>query len=43
MNLLNINQSVRGHIDQELTSWLFYRKLAVDCSQSDLSLHGIAR
>lgn len=36
-------QSVRGHIHQELTSWLFFRKLAADCSRSSISLHGFAR
>lgn len=36
-------QSVRGHIHQELTSWLFFRKLAADCYRSNISLHGFAR
>ncbi|CAG8908436.1 unnamed protein product [Penicillium egyptiacum] len=36
-------QSVRGHIHQELTSWLFYRKLGADCVRSNISLHGFAR
>ncbi|CAI7629457.1 unnamed protein product [Penicillium palitans] len=38
-----IEESVRGHIHQELTSWLFFRKLAADCSRSNISLHGFAR
>ncbi|EED22999.1 conserved hypothetical protein [Talaromyces stipitatus ATCC 10500] len=37
-----LEESVRGHIHQELTSWLFYRKLAADCSRSNLALHGFA-
>ncbi|KAJ5982224.1 hypothetical protein N7451_012324 [Penicillium sp. IBT 35674x] len=38
-----IEESVRGHIHQELTSWLFFRKLGADCSRSNISLHGFAR
>ncbi|KAJ6131087.1 hypothetical protein N7523_001547 [Penicillium sp. IBT 18751x] len=34
--------SVRGHIHQQLTSWMFYRKLAGDCSRASVSLHGFA-
>ncbi|KAF3401215.1 hypothetical protein DPV78_005384 [Talaromyces pinophilus] len=37
-----LEESIRGHIHQELTSWLFYRKLAADCSRSNISLHGFA-
>ncbi|OGE56910.1 hypothetical protein PENARI_c002G00457 [Penicillium arizonense] len=40
---VEIEESVRGHIHQELTSWLFFRKLAADCSRSNISLHGFAR
>ena len=40
---LTFFQSVRGHIHQELTSWLFFRKMAADCSRSNISLHGFAR
>lgn len=35
-------QSIRGHIHQELTSWLFFRKLAADCSRATIALHGFA-
>ncbi|KAI9927303.1 hypothetical protein ASPWEDRAFT_733808 [Aspergillus wentii DTO 134E9] len=35
-------ESVRGHIHQELTSWIFYRKLAADCSRANIALHGFA-
>ncbi|KAJ9484561.1 hypothetical protein VN97_g8813 [Penicillium thymicola] len=38
-----IEESVRGHIHQELTSWLFFRKMAADCSRNNISLHGFAR
>ncbi|KAJ5981927.1 hypothetical protein N7451_012027 [Penicillium sp. IBT 35674x] len=38
-----IEESVRGHIHQELISWFFFRKLAADCSRSNVSLHGFAR
>ena len=37
-----MNQSVRGHIHQELTSWIFFRKLAADCSRANIALHGYA-
>ncbi|KAL4919250.1 ferritin-like superfamily [Aspergillus aurantiobrunneus] len=38
-----LQESVRGHIHQELTSWLFFRKLAADCSRSNIALHGFAQ
>lgn len=37
-----ILQSIRGHIHEELTSWMFYRKLAADCSRANIALHGFA-
>ncbi|KAJ5086268.1 hypothetical protein NUU61_007575 [Penicillium alfredii] len=37
-----LEESVRGHIHQELTSWMFYRKLAADCSRANVALHGFA-
>ncbi|KAJ9488131.1 hypothetical protein VN97_g5159 [Penicillium thymicola] len=40
---VQVEESVRGHIHQELTSWLFFRKLAADCTRSNISLHGFAR
>jgi ferritin heavy chain len=36
------SQALRGLIHQELTSWMFYRKLAADCSRADVALHGFA-
>ncbi|OQE83694.1 hypothetical protein PENNAL_c0031G06613 [Penicillium nalgiovense] len=38
-----VEESIRGHIHQELTSWLFFRKLGADCARSNISLHGFAR
>ncbi|KAL4983854.1 ferritin-like superfamily [Aspergillus falconensis] len=38
-----LEESIRGHIHQELTSWLFFRKLAADCSRSNVALHGFAQ
>ncbi|EAW20016.1 uncharacterized protein NFIA_096380 [Aspergillus fischeri NRRL 181] len=37
-----LEESIRGHIHEELTSWMFYRKLAADCSRANVSLHGFA-
>ncbi|KAH8697854.1 ferritin-like superfamily [Talaromyces proteolyticus] len=37
---LEVEESVRGHIHQELVGWLFYRKLAADCWRANVSLHG---
>ncbi|ODM15960.1 hypothetical protein SI65_08801 [Aspergillus cristatus] len=35
-----IEESIRGHIHQELTSWMFFRKLAADCFRTNIALHG---
>ncbi|KMK56800.1 Soma ferritin [Aspergillus fumigatus Z5] len=37
-----LEESIRGHIHEELTSWMFYRKLAADCSRANIALHGFA-
>ncbi|OJJ43667.1 hypothetical protein ASPZODRAFT_19384 [Penicilliopsis zonata CBS 506.65] len=37
-----LEESIRGHIHEELTSWLFFRKLAADCSSANICLHGFA-
>ncbi|RJE20462.1 Ferritin-like domain protein [Aspergillus sclerotialis] len=38
-----LEESVRGHIHQELTTFVFFRKLAADCARSNIALHGFAR
>ncbi|KAI9373917.1 ferritin-like superfamily [Aspergillus egyptiacus] len=38
-----LEESIRGHIHQELTSWMFFRKLRSDCSRSNIALHGFAQ
>ncbi|KAL1848101.1 hypothetical protein Plec18167_009660 [Paecilomyces lecythidis] len=37
-----LEESVRGHIHEELTSWMFYRKLAADCARTNIALHGFS-
>ncbi|PGH06334.1 hypothetical protein AJ79_06577 [Helicocarpus griseus UAMH5409] len=37
-----IEESVRGHIHQELQSWFFFRKLAGDCARANIALHGFS-
>ncbi|QKX53093.1 uncharacterized protein TRUGW13939_00164 [Talaromyces rugulosus] len=37
---VEVEESVRGHIHQELVTWLLYRKLAADCGRANIALHG---
>ncbi|PGH14946.1 hypothetical protein AJ80_05709 [Polytolypa hystricis UAMH7299] len=37
-----IEESIRGHIHQELQSWFFFRKLAGDCARANVALHGFS-
>lgn len=37
---MQFQQSIRGHIHLELQGWFFFRKLAADCSRSNIALHG---
>ncbi|RHZ62713.1 hypothetical protein CDV55_105223 [Aspergillus turcosus] len=37
-----LEESIRGHIHELLTGWMFFRKLAADCSRANIALHGFA-
>ncbi|KAJ9238777.1 hypothetical protein DTO169E5_4610 [Paecilomyces variotii] len=39
---IELEESVRGHIHEELTTWMFYRKLAADCARTNIALHGFS-